>query len=530
MFDFYKLFNIFPQIDYVEMMNRNFDLTLRQTRRAVKNSRLSKTQKRSFEILLNLFFGNYYLGSNIFDNYKNLFGLRTKFFMNFLQKVQKGEITNKEINNLIETTIERELDLLTRDSKIFSDIVAEYGNYFAESIERKDKKAFVKYTRKYIDEQFIAGRGIKSLCDLIRNEHGTGVGTTEIYETSCLKLLQVNPIYAKGESKTDSKYIRQPLILIPPTVLGSGVLAFAPNYGTSLIHHLSEHNPVFVINFKDFKSSPMLKMTMESLIDELIEILKFVNLMYGTKPIFGGYCQGGLIALLASLSEKLNPYIKAIFAMATPTGKMDMGNSSIQSLLFKDLGLATKTVNGHKVIAKEFPIVGLKNDDWSALLDFAANLSKAKVFRKRILEMVKSGIDIHDAIKRLSIENIEYLAQTVWLNNMEDLPFALTDWSLSVFKNGICPDGSYDAMLDGKRLSTATINKNKKTVHLFYGKRDKLVTPERALEIVPHLDNCETHPIDCGHIGICNVFNKGYQEPIIEAIEKEYYKEENIAA
>jgi pimeloyl-ACP methyl ester carboxylesterase len=92
--------------------------------------------------------------------------------------------------------------------------------------------------------------------------------------------------------------------------------------------------------------------------------------------------------------------------------------------------------------------------------------------------------------------------------------------TLPIFKEGILSDGTYNLKLLGETIDVNNFNKRNLPLRLFFGKYDKVVPSESARAIADYVQDCKIYEFPGGHIDMCTKFDKGFQTPIIEEVEK----------
>jgi len=515
---YYK--TLFP-ITHLEYMGRNVDSWLKHSRKIIRNSFLPKEQKHFLETLINMNAGSYYLGENILTSYEEQIGARQTLVPNFLKRVLEGKIDLSTIKEIIDFGIKHEIDLFKSNNEAFGKVGTDYQKQFIDALKSDDKKALLKMSRHLIDDQYWIKKGPARLGVNIEQQYGLEISSEIIYSTNCFELTRIDPIYGPGEKASDFKRTEENVIWIVPALLGKEILSLLPNHGMSLVHYLAKFHNVYVISYKNYKGKALLEATSEKLLNDIHEILQFMYLSTGLKSILAGYCQGGTIALMGSLTEKINQLIKGVVTAMAPTDIYDTENIGPMIMALEDLDLVGKyTENGHLMIDKNCLFLGLKKKGQGNGSEFLASQIKAKKYRERIKELIAEGRDVGEAIKCLSEEIIYDLAIENWTKSKKSVPPAAVEITLELFAKGISDDGLYSKWLYGKQLDLNYLVETNTPSYFIYGKHDKVVKKETATAAGKRLSNSTLIELDCGHIGPPTEFGIGFQEPFIKAVEE----------
>lgn len=504
-----------------EFWGKNVDQANKNWKKMLSLFPLKKEQRDFWEILGNFSVANWYFGENSLKNYEALLNFRKKIIINMIREFHKKNIDIPKIAKLIQLGLDKEAEIFKKDDKNLQQIAADFREKFWEALFSKDERAWLDFSRGYFDQQYWAGRGQQKLMETVRSEYGLDVSSEEVFRTPCLRLLEIKPVYAEGENPDDFPYTPQPVMWLPPTVLDHHIVSLLPNYGMSLVHYLAKFHPVYVVILNDYTSSDVMNMTPEIFVEQIAEVLKFIGQREQTKPIFAGYCQGGTLAILSSLTEKIRPLVKAVFTAAAASGKKEE-ESEISSLFLDSLDMVSEVAKKGYMVAPEFLSIGLKKEGWSPFGDLLANLVKAEKYTERIKALMSlKGYDIKKAKKVLAYEIIKEVVLEIWLGSMKAIPIATTAMTLPVFRDGIQPDGSYNLELFGKKLNVKDFETWGIPVHVFAGEFDKVVPSISSSEISNFIRNCFVHLVPGGHISLATNFKGGkFQEPIIKAVEE----------
>lgn len=518
--NFLNALNNINPVSPFEFWGKTIDQANKNWKKCLSMFPLRKEQRDFWEILGNFSVANYYFTENSVKNYEALLNFRKKIIINMIREFLKKNMDIPKIAKLIQIGLDKEAEIFKKDDKNIQQISADFREKFWEALFSKDERAWLDFSRKYFDQQYWAGRGQQKLMDTVRSEYGLEVSSEEVFRTSCLRLLEIKPVYAEGESPDDFPYTPQPVMWLPPTVLDHHIVSLLPNYGMSLVHYLAKFHPVYVMILNDYTSNEVMHMTPEKFIDETAELLKFIAEREQTKPIFAGYCQGGTLAILSTLTEKIRPLVKAVFTAASASGKKE-DDSEISSIFLDSLNMVTEVAKKGYMVAPEFLSIGLKKEGWSPFGDLLTNLVKAEKYTERIKTLMsEKNYDIKKAKKVLAYEIIKEVVLEIWLGSMKAIPVATTAMTLPVFRDGIT-DGFYNLELFGEKLNVKDFDLFKIPVHIFAGEFDKVVPPESATEIAKAIQNCFVHLVPGGHISLATNFKGGkFQSPIVKAVEE----------
>lgn len=506
-------------ISLIDFWSKNFNFFDKQVRITIKNLPIQKSQKKFWETFINFSAANWYFQENALRNNETLINFRKKIVINVFREIQKANPNFEKISKLMEIGAKKEIEIFKKDDKKISQIIGDLRAEFINALFSEDENHWLDFSRSYMNKQYWAGNGIKKLMEIVKDEYGLDIESDEVLRTPALRLLKIRPVYNEGERAEDFKYTPQPVVWFPPTVLDHHIVSLLPRHGMSLVHHLAKFHPTYVMILNDYSSEEVLKMSPEDFVEQTAILLNFVQEQEKIKPIFGGYCQGGTIAVLTSLTEKLRPLVKSVFTIVAATGKKDEDTTT--SVFLDNLELVSEVVKNGYMVAPEFLSIPLKKDNWSPYGDVLNNLSKAERYVQRIKEMIETkGYDIKKARKVLAYEIIKEVVLEIWLASMHHIPISTTAMTLPVFRDGIMPDGTYNLELFGQRLQTRDFDKYNIPVHIFAGEFDKVVPVVSATELKKQVKNCFVHLFSDGHIAPATNFKGGVlQQPIIETVE-----------
>ena len=338
----------------------------------------------------------------------------------------------------------------------------------------------------------------------IREEYGfhfDNGGYKKAGETERFLLYQVLPTETRIKVKKDGK----PLIIIPPFVLGTNVLAFLPNDKKSYVHCFANKGiPTYIRIMKDIATTPAFQlMTGE---DDARDTRLFCELLkkkHGRPVTLNGYCQGGFSALCNILSGELDGLVDALITCVSPMdGTCSKGLSTFLKNLpprFNDLAYGTKTLpNGNKVadgklmgwvyklkaIQDEYPLVSFYRD----IMMLSADGSSPGKFNKTAV------------------------AINYWLTyERNDLPLAITKMSFDSYNTPITREGTLPVRLFNRELNLKRMKEKKIKWLICYGENDDLVEKETALAPLDYLD-AEVTVFPKGHLAIATSWSNPSSE------------------
>jgi hypothetical protein len=306
-------------------------------------------------------------------------------------------------------------------------------------------------------------------------------------ETDRFVLYQVLPLEKNVRVNQNGK----PIIIVPPYVLGPNILAFLPNERRSYVHRFANEGiPTYMRIVKDIATTVAVQ-TMAGE-DDVLDTRFFsekVKARHGKPLTLNGYCQGGLLTVLAILSGELEGLVDAHITCASPMdgtrseGFVEYMNSLPECA--KSLKYAQKTLpNGNEVVDGRLMslVYKLKSIDKEApLLSFYRDL---KMFDRPGKEM-----------------RINKIASALnhWLfYDLRDLPSAITQLSYQSYTTPVTEDGALPMELFGRRLNFKRINEMGVKWLICYAEEDTLVERDAALA-----------PLDYIKAEIC-IFPKGH--------------------
>lgn len=338
----------------------------------------------------------------------------------------------------------------------------------------------------------------------IREEYGfhfDNHGYKKAGETDRFFLYQVLPTDKRIKVKENGK----PLIIIPPFVLGTNVLAFLPKDKKSYVHCFANKGiPTYIRIMKDIETTPAFQlMTGE---DDAKDTRVFCELLkdkHGKPVTLNGYCQGGFSALCNILSGELDGLVDALITCVSPMdGTRSKGLATFLKNLpprFNDLAYGTKTLpNGNKVadgklmgwvyklkaIQDEYPLVSFYRD----IMMLSANGSAPAKFNKTAV------------------------AINYWLTyERNDLPLVITKMSFDSYNIPITKDGTLPVRLFNRELNLKRMKEKGIKWLICYGEKDDLVEKETALAPLDYID-AEVTVFPKGHLAIATSWSNPNSE------------------
>ena len=316
-------------------------------------------------------------------------------------------------------------------------------------------------------------------------------GYVKAAETDRFELYQVLPRDESVQVRENGK----PIIIVPPYVLGPNILAFLPGENRSYVHCFANQGiPTYIRIVKDIEINPAVQiMTPE---DDALDTRFFceqVKARHGKPVTLNGFCQGGLLTVMAILSGVLDGLVDAHITCAAP-----MDGTRSKSLVgyldelpdcFRSLGYAEKTLpNGNQVVdGKVMSLVyKLKSiDEEAPLLAFY-----------RDLKMLENVADQEVKISKTAA------AINYWLlHDQRDLPPAITRLSYESYTIPVTKDGTLPVKLFGKQLNFKRIQEMGIKWLICYAVNDNLVEKEAALAPLDYID-AEVSAFPKGHASI----------------------------
>lgn len=338
----------------------------------------------------------------------------------------------------------------------------------------------------------------------IRDEFGFHFdkgGYIKTGETDRFELWQVLPTH-KNVSVREN---RKPVIVIPPFVLGTNVLAFLPTQDKSYVHAFANKGiPTYIRVPKNIWTTPAFQvMTGEDDARDTKYFCEIIKNKHGKQVTLNGYCQGGFIGVCDILSGELDGLVDALITCVSPMdGTRSPGLATFLKNLpprFNDLAYGTKTLpSGNKV---------------------ADGILMGWVYKLRAIENEFPLVDFYRDIVMISATdmargqfNKTALAIKYWLNyERTDLPMPITQMSFDSYNIPIAKDGTLPVRMFGKPLNLHRIPEKGIKWLICYGEKDDLVEKETALAPQDFIE-VETTGFPKGHLAIATSWSNPKSE------------------
>lgn len=287
----------------------------------------------------------------------------------------------------------------------------------------------------------------------------------------------------------------KPLVIIPPFVLGSSILAFLPGQKKSYAHCFANHSiPTYIRIMKNIHETPAVQvMSMEDDAMDTKYFCELVSKKHRQPVTLNGYCQGGFSSLCNILSGELDGLVDALITCVAPMdGTRSRGLGQFLSNLpphFNDLVYGTKSLaNGNRIADGDLMgwIYKLKSiEDSGPMVSFFRDIMMGS-------GQVGDGRQINKTLAALNY----------WLQyERTDLPLKITEMSFRSYTFPITADGTLPVTIHGRKLNLHAIKEKKIKWLLCYGQSDDLVEKEVALAPLDYID-IEVSPFPKGHVAI----------------------------
>jgi hypothetical protein len=338
----------------------------------------------------------------------------------------------------------------------------------------------------------------------IRSEYGfhfDQAGYRKAGETDRFLLYQVLPSHGDVPVREDAK----PVVVIPPFVLGTNILAFLPGENKSFVHAFANKGiPTYIRIAKNIWTTPAFQvMTGEDDVRDIGYFAEIVKNSHGKQVTLCGYCQGGFTSLCGLLSGELDSLVDTLITCVSPMdGTRSPGLANFLHNLpprFNDLAYGTKTLpNGNKVgdgklmgwvyklraIDDEFPLISFYRD----MVMLSTNGRPREKFNKTAL------------------------AINYWLSYERTyLPLEITKMSFRSYNIPITSDGTLPVRLFGRKLNLHRMQEKGYRWLICYGERDDLVEKETALAPQDFID-VEVTGFPKGHLAIATSWSNPKSE------------------
>jgi hypothetical protein len=311
----------------------------------------------------------------------------------------------------------------------------------------------------------------------------------------------------------------KPLLILPPYVLGSGILAFLPGERRSYAHAFANQGvPTYIRIQKPIATTEAVQiMTPEEDCDDTRSMCETLMKAHGRPVTLNGYCQGGYTALINLLSGELDGLVDAMITCVSPMdGTRSDGLAGFLAALppeFNDLAYGTKVLpSGNRVADGD--LMG-----WIYKLKSIEQENPLSVFCRDLGAFASK--DGPGTISK-SAAGITY-----WLaTSRQDLPLPITRVSYASYLEPISRDGTLPVKLFGRKLELPRLAAKGIRWLICYGERDDLVEKDVALAPTEHV-RAEVTEFPRGHVAIATswshpesecalhtVFGKGYRGPV----------------
>jgi hypothetical protein len=345
-------------------------------------------------------------------------------------------------------------------------------------------------------------------------------GYLKVAETERFDLYQVLPLDKDVAVKKDGK----PLLIIPPYVLGPGILAFLPGENKSYVHcYANQGIPTYIRILKDIDTTPAVQVMAAE--DDCLDTKYFcerIKERHGRHVTLNGFCQGGFVAVLALLSGELDGLVDAFITCVAP---MDGTRSrALVSYLehipprFRDLGYAAKTLpNGNRVVDG-------KVMSWVYKLKSMEREAPVFAFHRDLMMFDQPG----DGEVKI---NKTAAALNYWLMyERKDLPVGITDLSFKSYTIPVTPDGTLPVKLFGRELNFKRLKEIGIPWLICIAEDDDLVDRDAALAPLDFVD-AEVTVFPKGHGAIATSWSlptsecpvggcfKGFRGPVCYQLE-----------
>jgi hypothetical protein len=287
----------------------------------------------------------------------------------------------------------------------------------------------------------------------------------------------------------------KPLIIVPPYVLGSNILAFLPKENRSYAHAFANQGiPTYIRVMKPIHETPAVQiMTPEDDVRDTRLFCEKVKAEHGRAVTLNGYCQGGFSAVCSILTGELDGLVDVLITCVSPMdGTYSKGLSGFLRTLpprFNDLAYGTKQLPSGNRVADG----GLMG--WVYKLKSIDAEGPLSAFHRDLLMFAGQEGEEFQVSKSPA-------AITYWLRNERtDLPLGITRMSFASYNIPITADGTLPVKILDRTLNFKRIREKKIPWLICYGERDDLVEPETALAPTKHVP-AEVTAFPRGHIAI----------------------------
>jgi hypothetical protein len=290
-------------------------------------------------------------------------------------------------------------------------------------------------------------------------------------ETDRFLVYRVTPTDPRATVRPNAR----PLMIVPPYVLGSNILAFLPAERRSYAHAFANEGiPTYIRVMKPIHETPAVQtMTPDDDLRDTRLICEKLKREHGREVTLNGYCQGGFSAVCNLLTGELDGLVDTLITCVSPMdGTRSKGLAGFLRALpprFNDLAYGTKRLPSGNVVA-DGSLMGwvYKVKSIEAEGPVAAFYRDLMMFARQEEEKAAIGKSV--------------AAITYWLRHERtDLPMDITRVSFTSYNVPIAADGTLPVKLLGRSLNFRRITERGIPWLICYGERDDLVEPETAL-------------------------------------------------
>lgn len=289
---------------------------------------------------------------------------------------------------------------------------------------------------------------------------------------------------------------RKPVVIIPPYVLGSNVLAFLPGQRRSYAHAFANEGiPTYIRVMKDLHANePVQVMTGEDDVNDTRVFLEQLHEEHGQPATLNGYCQGGFSALCGLASGEYDGLVDTLITCVSPmdgTRSRGLSEGFLNKLprRFNDLDYGLKTLPSGVQVA-DGRLMG-----WVYKLKSIEGENPISTYLRDYLMFASQGrTDVKLSTSAMAI--------TYWLNNERtDLPLAITKMSFASYNHPITPEGVLPVRLFDRELNVGRVAEMGVRWQICYGEKDDLVEKECALAPLDWVE-AEVAEFPRGHVAI----------------------------
>ena len=310
----------------------------------------------------------------------------------------------------------------------------------------------------------------------IKDEFGFQFNTDDyelVHETDTFEMYRVKPI-KKGVKIRDDV---QPVLLVPPYMLGVHILSFLPYEGKSYAHSFANEGiPTYVRVVKDIMTNEKVQQTTpDGDCDQTRELCAKLKDIHGKKVTLNGTCQGGYICLMNILSGTLTDVCDSLITNVAPIDGTFSEAISGMPQMHHDF-VTTTLPNGNKVANGYLLSLGMR---------FVA------IDRETPLVKVLDQVSLHRATEMNPGKTPAALFRWL-LKERVHLPLGIANMSSCTFQEPIGPDGTLPVKLYDKPLNVKDLAKLNVPWYQNYAIKDDLVTPPCAMGANKHLEGTNT--------------------------------------